>query len=164
MASYNNNNGLESPNSRKRKQDLQYHVDYDLDYYQPEQQFYPPSSSSSSNLMDFHHQQNSFLYNNDYTQEKRYDDRSNSTFQKPTLHLDDLDQRNHQKELIQAWSMSGSTTENQGGTNTPGFFSPGFLEALQHENDVKSLGFPFHTSNPHPDFIIGQPTMVCKPN
>lgn len=169
MAAYNNN-ALDSPNSRKRKQELQYQIDNDqnlFDYYQQEQQqqqqFYT-SSSSSSNILDFQ-QQNSFLYNESqpYNQEKRfYEVRSNSAFQRPTLHLDGLDQKNHQKELIQAWSMPGSTTENQGGTSTPGFFSPGFLESLQQEGDSKSLDFPFPTSGQHHDFIMNQNIMVIS--
>jgi hypothetical protein len=153
-------NGLDSPNSRKRKQELQYQMDNNdqhlFDYYQQEQQqqqqFYP-SSSSSSNMLDFH-QQDSFYYNQRY-----YDDRSNtnSAFQKPLLHLDDLSQKNQQKELIQAWSMSGNTTQSN--TNTPGFFSPSFLDSLQQD---KSLDFPFHTpSNEHQhDFMMNQPIMV----
>lgn len=72
-----------------------------------------------------------------------------------TLHSTDLGAGNllEQRQLLQSWSDGGTTNAqnsySNNGSTTPGFFTPGFLESLQ-EDDNESYHtpeFPFHQSN-----------------
>lgn len=75
------------------------------------------------------------------------------------LHLADLGAGNlhQQRQLIQTWSNSsaGGTTNAQhtsysnNGSSTPGFFTPGFLESLQEDDNESyhTSDFPFHQPN-----------------
>jgi hypothetical protein len=86
-----------------------------------------------------------------------YNDNNKNMTRPNTMNLTDLGAGNllEQRQLLQSWS-SGNTTNAQNssysnnGSTTPVFFSPGFLESLQ-EDDNESYHtpeFPFHQSNP----------------
>jgi hypothetical protein len=63
-----------------------------------------------------------------------------------TLHLTDLGTENllNQRQLLQSWSSTANANSysNNGGSTTPGFFTPGFLESLQEES-YPTVDFPF---------------------
>lgn len=59
------------------------------------------------------------------------------------LHLDDL---GNQRLIHQAWSPQQQ--QNYNGANSPGFFTPGFLESLQEDENESPESFPFHVVPP----------------
>lgn len=66
-------------------------------------------------------------------------DNNNST---RTLHLHDLG--NSRLIQHQPWSASPQPQQQYNGANSPGFFTPGFLESLQEDENESPQSFPFH--------------------
>jgi hypothetical protein len=69
-------------------------------------------------------------------------DASNNAINTRTLHLHDL---GSQRLIHQAWPPQNQQSFNNG-PNSPGFFTPGFLESLQEDEHESPESFPFHVT------------------
>ncbi|KAI9471849.1 MAG: hypothetical protein EXX96DRAFT_581940 [Benjaminiella poitrasii] len=78
----------------------------------------------------------------------------NTTRQEPSLnlHLNDLETESiyqERQQFVQSWNSSGSNQiryTSGGGSDTPTFFTPGFLESLQEDEPYSASSFPYHTN------------------
>lgn len=76
-----------------------------------------------------------------------------------TLHLNDL---GNQRLIHQAWSPQQQQQYN--GANSPGFFTPGFLESLQEDENESPESFPFHVLSPTRNWNNGLDENHAKSN